>query len=291
MDSLSLWVHMRNFPLIIKPFIQDTDDEVFSMSLLLVDITNRITAAEIREYEVEILEEKIIEFLDKRKDVFESFPDLGTCKPKHHFIVHYPQAIRLFGPPLSYWTARWESKHRVAKNTAESAKNFKNISFTVSVRQQMRMASVYYKGMFETNQFTLPEKVSYKQDLLDEISPLWIKVREFMRGNDLVCSEIVAYHQNYKKGDLVVLEVLEGGEELRVGLIEIIVVKKLKVFFMLRTYIAAKQLPGYFQSVDIGVDSIFTPAQSVVDYKPLIMHGTVIKFQFVLHHHLSCDLN
>ena len=31
------------------------------------------------------------------------------------------------------------SKHRVAKNAAESAKNFKNISMTVSERQQMRI--------------------------------------------------------------------------------------------------------------------------------------------------------
>lgn len=34
----------------------------------------------------------------------------------------------------------------MSKGTAESAKNFKNISLTVSVRQQMRMASVYYKA-------------------------------------------------------------------------------------------------------------------------------------------------
>ena len=33
------------------------------------------------------------------------------------------------------------SKHRIAKNFAESAKNVKNITKTLSVRQQMRAAS------------------------------------------------------------------------------------------------------------------------------------------------------
>ena len=49
--------------------------------------------------------------------------------------------IRRVGPPVGYWTTRFESKHRVAKNIAFSAKNVLNISKTLAVRQQMRMAS------------------------------------------------------------------------------------------------------------------------------------------------------
>ena len=144
--ACSLWVHARNFPLIVKDFIKDLDDEVLSFLLLLVDITARITANEFRHHEIDNLEQEVLKYLNDRKDIHEAFPDcMGTPKPKHHFISHYGQAIRLYGPPLSYWTARFESKHRIAKNVAESCKNFKNITLTVANRQQMRMASVYYQ--------------------------------------------------------------------------------------------------------------------------------------------------
>ena len=143
--ACSLWVHIRNFPLIIKSLVMDEDDEVFQYLLQMVELTARITAQQFRSHEIDVLEDRVIQFLDARKLLFSSFPEtLGTPKPKHHFITHYGNAIRLFGPPLAFWTARFESKHRVSKNTAESAKNFKNISWTVSSRQQMRMASVFY---------------------------------------------------------------------------------------------------------------------------------------------------
>jgi hypothetical protein len=43
---------------------------------------------------------------------------------------------------------RYESKHRVSKSLTESAKNFINITHTVSSRQQLRMCSTIYNGMF-----------------------------------------------------------------------------------------------------------------------------------------------
>ena len=286
--AVSLWVHCRNFPLLIKPLVKDEDDDIVSFALLLVDITNRVTAAEIKTYEIEVLENKIVKYLDDRKTIFDSNPDLlGRPKPKHHYLTHYGQAIRLFGPPLAYWTARFESKHRVSKNIAESAKNFKNISLTVSVRQQMRMASVYYTGMFATKDFTVPEKAVTKNELPQTVSGLWDRVRDFMSNDDLLCSEIFVKQQKYEKGDLVVLEVKEGCEVMEVGLIEVIVVKKNRIFFVMRTYEALKQSLGYFLTHGLNVDISIQEVHVLADSKPLIKHGTTVQFQFVLHHHLS----
>jgi hypothetical protein len=99
-----------------------------ALSLQLHEIVERITANEFREHEICVLEEKIIEYLDCRKELFTMHPDLlGSAKPKTHHLTHYPEAIANFGPPMNYWTARYESRHRIAKSTAESAKNFKEI--------------------------------------------------------------------------------------------------------------------------------------------------------------------
>ena len=284
--AMSLWVHIRNFPFIIKPFLKDIEDEVLNLVLLLVEITSRITAVEIRSYEISILEDKIIEYLDKRKEVFEEYPVLlGTPKPKHHFLTHYPQAIKLFGPPLGYWTARFESKHRIGKNLAEAAKNFKNISLTVSVRQQMRMASIYYLGMFETKLFTLPEKVLNKKALPK--SQFWDKIAPFMTDSDLVCSEVFYNNQKYNKGDIVVLKVTEGGEKLLIGLIEVILVRKTKVYLVVTRFVASKRDLGFFETESSDDELAYVEAKVLADFKPLIMRGTVSKFQFILHHNIS----
>ena len=287
--AVSLWVHIRNFPMIMKSLIRDQDDEVFQYLLLLVDITARILAMEFRGYEIDVLEEKVIEFLDARIIIFSSFPDLlGTPKPKHHMITHYGQAIRLYGPPLSFWTARFESKHRIAKNVSESAKNFKNISWTVASRQQMRMASVYYQGMFDTKPFAVAEKASYKKDLKQKGS-FWDMIRNMMDDEDLVCGEILIQGVKYQNGDLVVHEVDESGDVLKVGVIKSILVKKNEVFLVNHQYEAVKNNLGIFESRNRDSEYALKAHSMLADIKPLIMRGTAVKFQFVLHHYISFD--
>ena len=39
---------------------------------------------------------------------------------------HYGELIKVYGPPITYWTGRYEAKHRIAKSFADSSKNVKN---------------------------------------------------------------------------------------------------------------------------------------------------------------------
>ena len=287
--AVAIWTHIRNFAFIIKPFVKDYENQVLALGLKLAEIVERVTAVEIRHYEVEVLEEKILEYLDDRKQVFDDFPHLiGKAKPKHHYLVHYPEAIRKFGPCLAYWTGRFESKHRVSKGTAESAKNFKNISLTVSVRQQMRMASVYYNGMFETADIKIPDKVKTKVALRDD-SVFNSTLRSFMGVKDLLCSEIVVKSQEYKSGDVVVVEAFDR-DNLMVGVIQTILVKEDKVYFVVLKYNARRNNLGYFVSESlVNQESCFLSASRLADFKPLIMHGTLSKFKFALHHYVSVN--
>ena len=161
----------------------------------------------------------------------------------------------------------------------------------MSVRQQMRMASVYYQGMFEVSQYCLPEKVVRQEDIVNTscTSVLWVRIKEFMSPTAVACSEMVYQHQKYSKGDLVVMELIDGIEELKVGVVEAIVAKEDGVFLVLRTYEAVKHKLCYYESYIIGSDYVITDIRSLVDRKPLKKHGTDLKFQFVLHHYLSHD--
>ena len=85
--ACSQWVHCRNFPLLIKKFVLNKDEQILALGLKLHELTERITANEFREYEIQLLEECVIDYLDMRKQIRDNIPDLfKRPKPKHHFI-------------------------------------------------------------------------------------------------------------------------------------------------------------------------------------------------------------
>ena len=102
--------HLRHFGLIIKRLNVDRsmyEEDSFKLMLLLIYITERLMAPIIEEYELDSLEEDIILYLDLRKKIHQEYPSMmGKAKPKHHYMVHYPEAVSKFGPVTAYWTAR-----------------------------------------------------------------------------------------------------------------------------------------------------------------------------------------
>lgn len=278
--AVSIWLHIRSFGMIVQRFEISAEDEVLSLCLDLAEITERLSANEFRLHEIDICEEKIVHYLDNRKKVFGEFPDLlGSSKPKHHFLVHYKDAIRLFGPPLSYWTGRFESKHRIAKGTAEGAKNFKNITATLSIRQQMRMASQYYGGLFDTDSVRVTGSVTTKEDA-QELGA------EFMCPGDVLCSKLVFHSQEYKTSDLVVVKARDSNF-LEVGIIQTIVVKPRKVIFVLKIFEAERNRYKFFVSKAASERPMSLDPLDLADFKPLVRYGTGQKFKFYLHHHIS----
>ena len=272
--------------MIIKPLIKYIDDEALALVLQLADIVERLTAVEYRQYEIDILvEDRIISYLDHRKEIYDEYPILGRPKPKMHFLTHYGQAIRKFGSPLSFRTGCFEAKHKIAKEASESAKNFKNILATVSLCYQMRMASVYYAGMFETEVISIPEKVIEKREIAPD-SEFHRSLREFMSETDVICSEVIVNNQKYVNGDIVVIEAT-GYDSLKVGWIQSILVKAEAVFFVTKRYLARRNQLGFFITYDAEKESSFINSNNLADFKPLIAHGTISKFKFALHHHVS----
>lgn len=68
---------------------------------------------------------------DHRQMLKEAFPDF-KLRPKHHYIEHYPDLIRLFGPLVHLWTMRFEGKHSFFKRVVHDTQNFKNVLKTLS---------------------------------------------------------------------------------------------------------------------------------------------------------------
>jgi hypothetical protein len=85
--AISHWVHMRNWPLIIRNIVKDQDDPVFNLGLKLHEIVERLTANEFLPYEIDLLEEKVIQYFELRKTLRVEYPNImPNPKPKHHYL-------------------------------------------------------------------------------------------------------------------------------------------------------------------------------------------------------------
>lgn len=60
----------------------------------------------------------------------------STLLPKHHIVLHYPNAIRKMGPLINYWMMRFESKHQFFTRAAQQTRNFINIAKTLARKHQ-----------------------------------------------------------------------------------------------------------------------------------------------------------
>lgn len=55
--------------------------------------------------------------------------------PKMHFLIHYPEQIKLLGPMVHTWTMRYEAKLNFFKQSSRYS-NFKNIAYSVAASHQ-----------------------------------------------------------------------------------------------------------------------------------------------------------
>lgn len=70
---------------------------------------------------------------------FDVFP-MEKLIPKHHFLEHYPDLIKAFGPLVAMWTMRFEGKHSCFKHVVRHTNSFKNILLSLTRKHQLLMA-------------------------------------------------------------------------------------------------------------------------------------------------------
>lgn len=99
------WSLLRLLPLLIGHLVPP-DEPVWQVILDLKDIVELVVAPVHTTQSIAFLEAKIC---DHRARLQEVFPGLKLL-PKHHFVEHYPQMIRFFGPLVGLWTMRFEAK-------------------------------------------------------------------------------------------------------------------------------------------------------------------------------------
>lgn len=103
------------------------NDQTWEILMLLKDILELTVSFRVTEDSLDFLDAKISEHRGLLLTVFPHF----TLRPKHHFVEHYPQLMRMYGPLREMWTMRFEGKHTFFKQVICNTKNFKNVPQTL----------------------------------------------------------------------------------------------------------------------------------------------------------------
>ena len=121
-----------------------------------------------------------------------------------------------------------------------------------------------------------------KYDLSDTES----YIKEIMTDKDLVSSEMEFKCRKYKTNDLVVLKKSDKWC-MEVGIVKGFLIRKKKVFVILRRCIMKVNNLRFFESNSIRSELEFVDIEFLQDSYPLLMRGTEQKFITVPHHHIS----
>lgn len=111
-------------------------DEAWGVLMDLKEIVQLGLSTSFTEESIQYMQTKIIDHRQGLKAVFPEF----KLRPKHHYVEHYPELTKCFGPLVHLWTMRFEGKHSFFKRVMHDTHNFKNVLKTLATRHQYMMA-------------------------------------------------------------------------------------------------------------------------------------------------------
>lgn len=117
-----VWSLFRFLPLMIGKFLPE-NEIVWEFLLILKDIVDIVLSPVISIDYISYLSDLINEHHNLFKEIFKD----AKLKPKHHFLVHYPQLILEFGPLVHLWCMKFETKQLYFKRVAQISKSTKNL--------------------------------------------------------------------------------------------------------------------------------------------------------------------
>lgn len=179
------------FPLIMKDFDINQDDDVWQMVIRLIEIARLSYSPQISDIQINYLSFLLDEYISFRKIVLVNV----KCRPKHHFVMHYPKLIRLYGPLSKMSTLRFEAKHQPFKEAARKSKNRINITKLLAIRHQKLQVTI------QENRFS-PELIcSISMPLTDDMFSFIIPP-EFK----FVSKEVTFRGVTYKENDFIIID-------------------------------------------------------------------------------------
>ena len=97
LTACEMWNFMRLFPLMMGSYVKE-GDPTWDLLGQLINIVERVCSPSFKEIDIVHLDYVIKNCFN---DYYVLFPE-AALKPKSHFIFHYPEMIRKFGPLVKF---------------------------------------------------------------------------------------------------------------------------------------------------------------------------------------------
>lgn len=163
---------LRLLPLMLGSKVPEGDD-VWNILMDLKEIVQHVLSPGFTEESIQYMQTKIC---DHRQGLKVVFPDF-RLRPKHHYLEHYPEMTKCFGPLVHLWTMRFEGKHRFFKRVIHDAKNFKNVLKTLATRHQYMMAYYLSAPAFFRPHIQASHVSSVPEENLPKVAKEFIKAK------------------------------------------------------------------------------------------------------------------
>lgn len=262
-SACQIWNLARFFHFFISPQ-EENHTKIWEFIYSAQSITNILMAHQISRQQVAILDVLIDEYLEQRLDLFPN----ETLKPKHHYMTHYPQLILLFGPPIKFWTLRYESKHRYFKRCSRSFCNYKNITKTLALCHQDYQTGFQLNTYFDTSVSSssfLPLNLNLYSDCVRKSLP---------SENFFECEQIELFGHCYRTGLFLPVKVIDSSCIIFGKICSIFVdEQKTEVYFLLSQYLSfCKYSPNTYFLHSAGDTNCFS-LKSIPDFHPLSVYN------------------
>lgn len=259
-----VFVLLRLLPLIVSDYIKDESDEVWKNLLQLVEIVEIVMAPAIHESYLSYLQSCISEYLTLRKL---NFPAV-RLRPKHHYLSHYPELIKAYGPLTRVFTLRFESKHTFFKGVVRRCRQFINLLLQLSTKHELLQAYLRTGAdsrcdikVFDDVDF-IPH--NYAVPLQQAIRALNFTtgVRE--------CAKVAFKGTTYQKGDIVTLRQRGYQYKVEMGRITIILFDNNEEIFFLVEKLNCNFVP-LIRMYELGASLSYEciSVKDLMSYQPL----------------------
>nr|XP_054597976.1 uncharacterized protein LOC129152226 isoform X1 [Nothobranchius furzeri] len=208
-----MWCLLQVLPFLIGNLV-DRKSQHWHLFILLREICSIVFAPTVTLGLAVFLKQLIIEHHVLFKKIYDR-----NLIPKHHFMIHYPRMIVMFGPISQLWCMRFEAKHNPLKRHAHVVGNFKNISKTLSYKHQVqqmysfKLSDPFSQKIDVTNTCLVTISSLEKAEvILDNLRTIHHDLT--LNSSVYVTHTVGVLGQTYKTGTVLTLKVNNKGDPL-----------------------------------------------------------------------------
>lgn len=161
-SASEMLVLFTNFGFIIGNFVPEDAPE-WSVYLIMREIISIVLQKKVHKNTHYLLRDLIVEHHTLFKEIFKK-----DLTPKLHFMVHYPNVMKEIGPISGISSMRFESFHRIFKNTIKVINCRKNLLESCVFKIRMRCASMFLNLQSTTISMLPGKKTKVSKELLNK---------------------------------------------------------------------------------------------------------------------------